>query len=124
MIVLTSEGGDSVTWMTMLLAVGSSCRLTRLIGQDTITFAFRDWLAGKSENIKDMPCNRKPQGCWRQNFFGFVEDMVSCPWCLSIWMAAPVAVCAWFFGDTGWFMVPALLLTASQVSGVVMTRGA
>lgn len=104
-------------WMTLLLAVGATLRLTRLIYADTITFPFRDWLASKN------PPGEKTSGAMR-SVFRFVEDMVSCPWCLSVWVGCAVAPVAWFFGDTFWFVIPALMLTASQVSGMILAREA
>lgn len=101
-------------WMTLLLAVGATLRLTRLIYADTITFPFRDWLASKN------PPGAKPTRTTR--FFRFVEDMVSCPWCLSVWVGCAVAPLAWFLGPTLWFVIPALMLTASQVAGMVLAR--
>lgn len=102
-----------MTWMTMLLAVGATVRLVRLIGKDSITFFFRDWLAEKTENAQ----TKKSLAI---SFFVFVEDMVACVrWCLSLWVAAFVACMAWWWGGTPWFMIPALTLTASQVTGFV-----
>jgi hypothetical protein len=97
-------------WMAAILTIGATARLTRLIGKDSITFFFRDWLAAMSQDPKDRSI--------RKTFFTFVEDMVACPWCLSIWVSAPVAVTAWLWGDTAWFLVPALALTASHMSGL------
>lgn len=106
----------------MLLALGATARITRLIGQDSITFFFRDWLAAHSEDARDGRASVKPgRITLREWIFTFVEDLVACPWCLSVWVAAPVAVLAWLFGGTGWFAVPALALTASHVTGLIST---
>lgn len=106
-------------WMTALLAVGATARITRLIGRDTITFFFRDWLAARTEDARSAP-SRGVQA----RLYSFVEDMVACPWCLSIWVSAPVAVLAWLYGETIWFIVPALALTASHVTGMTAAQEA
>jgi len=110
-------------WMTLVLAVGATARMTRLIGKDSITFIFRDWLAAHSEDARERRDPDRPTArTLQERFFTFVEDMVACPWCLSIWLSFPVAVLAWFYGDTFWFVIPALALTASHVSGVVAVK--
>ncbi len=106
-------------WMTALLAVGATARITRLIGRDTITFFFRDWLAAMTEDNLSTPAKGV-----RARFFSFVEDMVACPWCLSIWVSVPIAVLAWLYGDTLWFIVPALALTASHLTGMTAAQEA
>jgi len=103
--------------MTLVLTVGATVRLTRLLALDTIAFPVRDWLAAQTGNEDDDPSAKN-------RFFGFVEDMVTCPWCLSVWIGAVAAPVAWFHGQTAWFMIPALLLTASQVAGMALTREA
>lgn len=109
-------------WMTMLLAVGATARITRLVGRDTITFFFRDWLAAQVEDAKEK--SSKTKVSMKERIFTFVEDMVACPWCLSVLVSVPVAVAAWIVGDTWWFLVPALALTASQVTGLVSMKEA
>lgn len=101
-------------WMTALLAIGATARITRLIGRDSITFFFRDWIAGHSDST--------PKPGARRKFFTFLEDLVNCPWCLSIWVSIPVAVAAWMWGDSVWFTVPALALSASWIAGHIATK--
>lgn len=90
--------------VTLILACGATLRLTILISLDKITFSFRDWVAGKQDH--------RP--------FRLIDALLGCPWCLSIWVAATVAPVAYLLGDTAWFLVPALILTASQVTGMMM----
>lgn len=110
-------------WMTVLLAVGATARITRLIGRDSITFFFRDWLAAHSEDARDARDPDKPgEVSLKERAFTFTEDLVACPWCLSVWVSAPVAAAAWMWGDTAWFLAPALALSASYASGVTSTK--
>lgn len=43
--------------------------------------------------------------------------MITCPWCVSIWVGAVAAPVVWFAGSTPWVFVPALALAASYVTG-------
>lgn len=113
-----------MSWMVLVLALGATARLTRLVGRDSITFFFRDWLAARGEDARDRRTGKGLRmKSVTERVFAFVEDMVTCPWCLSIWMSAAVAVLAWHFGETVWFVVPAMALTASHFTGLVMTKG-
>lgn len=48
--------------------------------------------------------------------------LITCPWCMSLWVAAVAAPVAFWFGDTAWYQVPALGLALSQTVGI-LTRG-
>jgi hypothetical protein len=50
---------------------------------------------------------------WRSK----VAYLIRCPWCASAWVGVPVAVSAWLWGDHGWWLVTALVLTGRVVSG-------
>lgn len=43
--------------------------------------------------------------------------LLTCPWCVSVWLALPVVWSAWCFGDRAWWFVPAAALAASGVAG-------
>lgn len=106
-----------MTWMTMLLAIGATVRLTRLLTLDVITFPIRDWLAARTQDA-----STKDKISLRVRLLAFVEEMVTCTWCLSIWIGVPVVAVAWSYGETGWFVVPALMLTASLVTGMILAK--
>lgn len=106
-------------WMTFVLTVGATARITRLIGRDSITFFFRDWLAARTEDARES--RKKGRIGLKERIFSFTEDMATCPWCLSVWVSVPVAALAWLWGETVWFAVPAAALSASYVTGLVMT---
>lgn len=109
-----------MSWMTFVLAVGATARITRLIGRDSITFFFRDWLAARTEDARES--RKRGRVGPKERLLSFTEDMATCPWCLSVWVSAPVAALAWLWGETVWFAVPAAALTASYLTGLLMTR--
>lgn len=50
---------------------------------------------------------------WRRR----VCYLVTCPWCVSYWIASAMMATAWAFGDRSWWFVPAAALTGSAVTG-------
>jgi len=90
------------TWAVWLLAAGAVLRLTRLVTADTIAGPLR--------------------ARWHARFGGPQTDagsFVSCPWCVSFWVAIPVVVAAGTFGHSAWFWGPAMVLSLSWIAGLV-----
>jgi len=50
---------------------------------------------------------------------GSLAYLVTCPWCLSIWLAIPAAPVIYAYGQTPWLFVPALGLAASAAAGIL-----
>ncbi|ARF81943.1 hypothetical protein ACIG0C_21785 [Kitasatospora aureofaciens] len=83
-----------------LLALGTTCRITRFITKDTLAAGFRSWIAAR-----------------------FGDDsraayLVSCGWCTSIWAATATALYATWLEGSPWFQVPTAALTLSYLAGV------
>lgn len=85
--------------LTLLLAAGAVLRLTRLAATDTITEPLR----------KRLPA--------------WIHAMVTCGWCVSIWIAVPVAATWWAWGHNAWWHVVCLALTASWLAGSLHNTG-
>ncbi|MFR9675811.1 DUF1360 domain-containing protein [Streptomyces sp. TR02-1] len=47
------------------------------------------------------------------------SELIQCPWCLSIWVAAAAVPTASFAGDSLWFQIPAAILTISYLYAMV-----
>ena len=60
-------------------------RITRFIVKDTIIDGFRIWL-------HTVILGRKP-ALWREK----LGELISCPFCISVWIAAALAVVADYF---------------------------
>lgn len=91
-------------WGFVLLGLGVY-RLWRLIGVDTITQPFRDWVTRVSEykGEHDM-------GGYREK----LDELITCPWCLGFWITLAV----WGL----WLLFPTATLVAMTpfaVSAVV-----
>jgi hypothetical protein len=104
-----------MTWLVALLALGSTARLTRLGATDDITFRLREWLSFWG-GVKEPEYRR------RARLASWLYRLISCPWCLSAWVAPPVVAAAWLWGDRWFFVVPALALTVSYAVGYLASR--
>lgn len=49
--------------------------------------------------------------------------MLTCQWCMSIWVAAPVTAAWWFAAEKPWLLIPAALLAMSQLVGMMSKLG-
>nr|WP_206442011.1 DUF1360 domain-containing protein [Streptomyces boncukensis] len=83
-----------------MLTLGAIARLTRLVVNDTITAPARDAVDRRAP--KSRP--------WR-----WLSELLHCPWCASIWIAAATATAHWAWHDTTLFRYVVAALTASHV---------
>lgn len=93
--------------LAALLAVGLVLRLTVLITEDLITAPERAWINARAD--------RGPVWQW-------LDTLVGCPWCVSVWLSVPIAGAAVRYGGSPWFLVPALAGTASAATGLLRDR--
>ena len=49
--------------------------------------------------------------------------LLLCPWCVSVWVAIPAAVIAYWWGEHPAFLVPAIALAFSHITGVLTAGG-
>ncbi|WP_282775879.1 hypothetical protein [Nocardia sp. CC201C] len=90
--------------MTFLLAFGAIARLTRLVTDDYLTRGLRVFVIR------------------RTGADSILTYLVTCAWCLSVWVAAAVFALAYFHGGEPWFIWPAAALTASWLYGLAATH--
>lgn len=118
-------------------------RVTRLIAADRITEAPREWLAARLWRLAYWRTNA---GYLRGQFPGWADDpvqlraqsdyradlardngadmslpvyLLTCRWCASVYVAAVAAPIAYWWGAEPWFLVPALALAFSHVTGLL-----
>lgn len=64
----------------LLVDAGAAYRLTRLVTGDTIT-----------ERLRDRVDAAVPAGTeWHETPHGYLAELVTCPWCVSVYAAAGV----------------------------------
>lgn len=115
-------------------------RVTRLITEDRITEAPRrrlaDWLWAKAIPARDVEQwhlrdhysaagARRIMVAERQGNDAeppLAVYLLSCPWCASIYVAAVAAPIAYWWGLEPWFLVPALGLAFSYISGFLAAK--
>jgi hypothetical protein len=84
-------------WLTLTLVALATYRLTRLVTADKITEPVREWVNSRSE---------------------WAGYLVTCDWCLSIWIGPLVAIPAVLWPSTMVTVVVAAL-SASAVTGLL-----
>lgn len=104
-------------WLWVLIVALAVARLTGLVAKDEITRPVREHLVSRLDTRKG----------WHRKIAyligGATDEADGCPWCLSIWIAFPVTVVAWYFGDTPGFLIPACALAFSQLTGMTASIG-
>lgn len=90
--------------LTLILAALVTARLTRLVTSDYITDPVRKGIV-----------RRLPEG-------SRLAYLIMCPWCSSIYVAAPVAASWWAWGDTRLWAACAALPASSYVAGLLATH--
>lgn len=83
-----------------LLALGAVARLTRFFNKDYLARGLRIVLIRRFGPDHDLPY------------------LVTCPWCLSVWVAGGVYTVAWFYGEHAGFLIPAAALSASYLYAI------
>lgn len=52
-----------------------------------------------------------------------IAELITCPWCVSMWLAFGAAPLAWWYGTHPAVAIPALALAFSQIAGMVSNIG-
>lgn len=82
----------------LIITTLATYRLTRLVTADEITKAVRGWVVDRSQ------------------WFGY---LVTCDWCLSMWVAPVPALAITFYGDVRAVKVVLLALALSGLTGLL-----
>lgn len=90
-------------WLA-LVTVLACARLTRLITRDSIFERPRLAL------INRLGPASKP------------AELLTCDWCMAVWVSACVVPAAWWYGDRSWIAVPLTILAAAHLVGLIATR--
>nr|WP_218681062.1 DUF1360 domain-containing protein [Rhodococcus qingshengii] len=86
-----------------LLTLGAAARLTRLVTDDYITRHFRAFFIRRYGPDNDL------------------AYLVTCPWCMSMYISGGMFTLAWFYGWHPAFIIATAALTASYLIGTAAT---
>lgn len=111
-VILSSESYRPITSFTVtdfVLVVLATHRLIRLFVYDAITKFLREQFYNAEVNKRGEVTLYKPAGGPRRT----LADLMSCPWCLGVWLAATVV---FFYALTPYAYYPVLFLAISSVA--------
>lgn len=98
-------------WLLVLLVIGATFRLTRLVTTDRVTLRVREAIWTRDVDRGKVDEEGKADGA--------LSYLVDCPWCVSMYLAWPPAVAAvWWPENRGVWLVLAAL-TASAATGLL-----
>lgn len=87
--------------LSVLLGLLAVTRLTRLIVEDRIAIALRQW------TVRKWGEDSKP------------AYLIHCPWCVSLWVSAPVMAAASLYPNR-WVIAALAIPAASMVAGLLL----
>lgn len=85
--------------LTVLLTIGAIIRITRMVVADEISRPIRLKVALR------VGVNHP------------ITTLLTCTWCMSVWIGAAVCAAAYWFGDTRWWSYAVLAASASLLAG-------
>lgn len=113
-------------WGFLAFALATA-RLTGLVTADALTEPLRDRLLRRLGTVLDpaaagtTPVLDRLYETHRRRWM--IGKLVTCAWCSSMWISAAVVPIAWWHGTNPWALIPALILAASQLAGMVSDIG-
>ena len=102
-----------MTWLEFVLGSLVTFRLTWLIVYDTIAEPFRDWLEDHADRARDTRRDTRRRRIAAVSW-PWAATLLTCPWCLSVWLGAAVAV----YIEAGGPTVVLAALAFAAVAGV------
>lgn len=118
--------------IVLLVYALAVARLTRLIAADTITekprkaLTRRLWLADCSFCGKPGASGtlESQLSLWRSTSdTPLGVYLLTCQWCVGVWVSLVAAPVVWFWGTSPWLLVPALALAFAQTTGLLAKLG-
>lgn len=88
-----------ITPFVAVVTILAVARITRLITSDVI------FAGPRGRALKRVGLNSR------------AAYLMTCDWCMSMWVAAPLTTVAWWAGHTPWYLIPVTALAASYVAG-------
>lgn len=91
----------AVILLSLVLGLLAVARLTRLIVEDQVSIALRQWVVRR----------------WGED--SKLAYLIHCPWCTSLWISAPVMTVATLYPNR-WVVAGFATLAGSMVTGLLL----
>lgn len=99
--------------MTVLvLGALATFRLSWLIAFDDIADPFRGW-------VFHAGVKARRRGYRTLRFWLWLDLLINCPWCVSAWVGAALALTGSWWADSRWWLIPCTALAFSAVAGLL-----
>ncbi len=98
-----------MSWLLLVVYALAVARLTGLVASDEVTRPLRDGLLARLDERR---------AAHRQ-----LATLATCPWCVSVYVGAVAAPVALWWGESPVFLIPAVALAFSQVTGMLSDLG-
>lgn len=115
--------GDCVpTTYVLLITIGAVARVTRLVTWDSATQPLRDLVLYNREQRaarragKPLPAPARPRAALVR---AWGHQLVTCVWCIGLWIAAVAVALGYTVGPHPALMIPAAALALSYVVGLL-----
>jgi hypothetical protein len=102
-VLTTSHPTTSILLLWLLINAFAVARVSRLIARDTITAGVRNRIQARAE--------------------GSLVNLVTCTWCLGIWLAAAATVLTCAASTRGWWLLIAGGLAVAELAGLLNEIG-
>lgn len=98
-VLTTNAPSTSTLALWIVINAIAVARLARFVAVDTIF--------------------NKPRAKFTSHFEGSLVELITCPWCLSVWFAAAATVLTCAATTRGWWLLAAAGLTIAWIAGAL-----
>jgi hypothetical protein len=102
-VFTTSDPTTATVGLWLLINALAIARIARLIARDTVTNGARHRIQSKAE--------------------GSLVELLTCPWCLGIWLAAAATVLTCAASTRGWWLIVASGFAIAELAGLLNELG-
>jgi hypothetical protein len=108
--------------MNLIIALVATWRISHAITQEQVFAWLRDWIKKHVTFLTQKTANGfgdvlQEVTITKKNLWSWLNDLINCPWCTSVWAGAGV-IALWYY-EGNWFKYVCYALTAAAGSGLL-----